>query len=367
MTMWIRVIALTLAVINALPAAAGPRIKDIGRFAGVRGNSLIGYGLVIGLNKTGDKRQTFFTQQSLINMLERFGLTLNNPSIRVENIAAVMVTADLPAFERTGSRIDVTVSSIGDATSLQGGVLLPTPLLGPDGAVYALGGGSLILGGYSAGNSTAAVTVNHPTVGRIPNGATVEREVVTGIPQNVETMELVLDRADFTNAKRVTDAINETFGQPIASALDSRSVRLLVPPDYRQRPVEFIAAVEAVSVDVDSRARVVINERTGTVIIGTEVTILPVSIAHGNLSIQINTQFEVSQPRPFGDGQTVVVPEQQVTAEEQRSNFVTLANGATVQDLIQALNALGVTPRDTIAIVEALKTAGALQAELEIM
>ena len=365
--MWIRVIALTLIALSALPGLAGPRIKDIGRFAGVRGNSLIGYGLVIGLNKTGDKRQTFFTQQSLVNMLERFGLTLNNPSIRVENIAAVMVTADLPAFERTGSRVDATVSSIGDATSLQGGVLLQTPLIGPDGNVYALANGSLILGGYSAGNSTAGVTVNHPTVGRIPNGATVEREVLTGLPQVSETMELVLDRADFTNARRVMDAINEAFGQSIATAMDSRSVRLQVPSDFRQRPVEFMATVEAVTVDVDTRARVVINERTGTVIIGSDVTISPVSIAHGNLSIQINTQFEVSQPRAFSDGQTVVVPEQQVTAEEQRSNFVTLANGATVQDLIQALNSLGVTPRDTIAIVEALKTAGALQADLEIM
>jgi flagellar P-ring protein precursor FlgI len=365
--MWIRIIALTLLVINALPAVAGPRIKDIGRFAGVRGNTLSGYGLVIGLNKTGDKRQTFFTQQSLLNMLEKFGMTVNNPSIRVENIAAVMVTADLPAFERMGSRVDVTVSSIGDATSLQGGVLMQTPLLGPDGNVYALAAGSLILGGYSAGNSTAGITVNHPTVGRIPNGATVEREVFTGLPQMAETMDLVLDRADFTNAKRVMEAINEAFGRAIATARDSRSVRLEVPPDFRQRPVEFMATVEAVSVDVDTRARVVINERTGTVIIGSEVSISPVSIAHGNLSIQINTQFEVSQPQPFATGQTVVVPEQQVTAEEQRSNFVTLSSGATVQDLIQALNALGVTPRDTIAIVEALKTAGALQADLEIM
>jgi flagellar P-ring protein precursor FlgI len=363
----VRTLTLIALLLTAMPATAAPRIKDIGRFAGVRGNALTGYGLVIGLNKTGDKRQTFFTQQSLVNMLERLGLTMNNPSMRVENIAAVIVTAELPAFERSGSRIDVTVSSIGDATSLQGGVLLQTPLLGPDGNVYALAGGSLILGGYAAGNSTAGVTVNHPTVGRVPNGAVVEREVLTGIPQNTETMELILDRADFTNARRVTDAINEAFGQSIASALDSRSVRLQVPQDFRTRPVEFIATVEAVTVDVDTRARVVINERTGTVIIGSDVTISPVSIAHGNLSIQINTQFEVSQPRAFSEGQTVVVPEQQVTAEEQRGNFVTLSPGATVQDLIQALNALGVTPRDTIAIVEALKTAGALQADLEIM
>jgi flagellar P-ring protein precursor FlgI len=261
----------------------------------------------------------------------------------------------------------VTVSSIGDAISLQGGVLLQTPLLGADGNVYAVANGSLILGGFSAGNAATSVTVNHPTVGRIPNGATVEREVRTDLPPSVETMELILDRADFTNVKRAAEALNTAFGEPVASALDGRSLRLQVPFGYRERPVEFIAAVEAVSVEIDSRARVVINERTGTVIIGSEVTISPVSIAHGNLSIQVNTQFEVSQPRPFGGGDTVVVPEQQITAEEQKSSFVTLAGGATVQDLVQALNALGVTPRDTIAIIEALKTAGALQAEVEIM
>ena len=365
--MLIRLITITLIVLNALPVSAATRIKDIGRFAGVRSNSLIGYGLVIGLNKTGDKRQTFFTQQSLVNMLERFGLTLNNPSIRVENIAAVMVTADLPAFERAGSRIDVTVSSIGDATSLQGGVLLQTPLLGEDGNVYAVGSGSLILGGFAAGGGTTSVTVNHPTVGRIPNGGTVEREVAGGIPDSVQIMELVLDKADFTNAKRTTEAVNMAFGQSIASARDGRTVKLQVPADYQQRPVDFIAAVEMVSVDFDTRARIVINERTGTVIIGSDVTISPVSIAHGNLSIRVQTQFQISQPQAFGQGNTVVVPEQSINADEQKSNFVTLNSGATVQELIQALNALGVTPRDTIAILEALKTAGSLQADLEIM
>jgi flagellar P-ring protein precursor FlgI len=361
------VVVAVLALSMAAPLAARSRIKDIGRFAGVRSNSLVGYGLVIGLNKTGDKRQTFFTQQSLVNMLERFGLTINNPSIKVENIAAVMVTASLPAFERMGSRIDVTVASIGDATSLQGGVLLQTPLLGPDGSVYAVADGPLVLGGYSAGSSATSVTVNHPTVGRIPNGGTVEREVFTGLPADTQAMDLILNYADFTNAKRVSDAVNDAFGEAVASPLDSRSVRLLLPQTYRTRPIDFIAMVEAVSVDVDARAKIVINERTGTVVIGNDVRISPVSIAHGNLSIQINTQFQVSQPRPFSEGQTVVVPEQQVTAEEQRSNFVTIGDGATVQDLIQALNGLGVTPRDTLAIIEALKSAGALQADLEIL
>ncbi len=346
---------------------AGSRIKDIAHFSGVRSNPLIGYGLVIGLNKTGDKRQTFFTQQTLINMLERFGLSVNNPAIRVENIAAVMVTTDLGAFEKPGSRIDVTVSSIGDATSLQGGILLQTPLIGTDGNVYALAQGALVLGGFSAGNATTGVTVNHPTVGRVPNGASVERVVVSGLPQTVESLELVLDHADFTTVKRATDALNNSFGRSIAIPEDGRSIRLAVPADYRQRPIEFMSAVEAVTVEVDSKAKVVVNERTGTVIIGSDVTIAPASIAHGNLSISIETQFSVSQPQPLGQGQTTVVPEQKVTAQEQKSNFVTLGQGATVEDLIRALNALGVTPRDTIAILEALKAAGALQAELEII
>jgi len=354
--------------VAASPAFAASRIKDIGHFSGVRSNPLIGYGLVIGLNKTGDKQQTFFTQQTLLNMLERFGLSVNNPGIRVQNIAAVMVTADLGAFEKPGSRIDVTVSSIGDATSLQGGILLQTPLIGPDSNVYAVAQGALVLGGFSAGNASTGVTVNHPTVGRVPNGANVERTVVGGFPQTIDTLELVLDHADFTTVKRATDALNTSFGRPIAIPVDGRSIRLAVPADYQQRPIEFMSAIEAVAVDVDSKAKVVVNERTGTVIIGSDVTISPVSISHGNLSISIETQFNVSQAQPLAQGgQTVVVPEQKVTAQEQKSNFVTLGRGATVDELIRALNALGVTPRDTIAILEALKTAGALQAELEII
>jgi flagellar P-ring protein precursor FlgI len=360
--------ALVLWLSSSASSFAASRIKDIGHFAGVRSNPLVGYGLVIGLNKTGDRRQTFFTQQTLLNMLERFGLTVNNPAIRVENIAAVIVTADLGAFEKPGSRIDVTVSSIGDATSLQGGILLQTPLGATDGNVYAVAQGALVLGGFAAGNAATGVTVNHPTVGRIPNGATVERVVLAGMPQTVETLELVLDRIDFTTVKRAAEALNVSFGRTIAIPIDGRSIRLVLPEEYRQRPIDFMSAVEAVAVDVDVKARIVVNERTGTVIIGSEVTIAPVSISHGNLSIAIETQFNVSQPEPFSQGgQTVVLPDQRVTAQEQKSNFVTLSRGATVDDLIRALNSLGVTPRDTIAILEALKAAGALQAELEII
>jgi len=364
--MWLRSIVIILVLLVPSPGAADSRLKDISHIDGVRGNSLIGYGLVIGLNKTGDRQQTFFTNQTLINMLERFGMTITNPSIRVENIAAVMVTADLPAFARSGSRIDLTVSSIGDAKSLQGGILLQTPLMGPDSTVYAMAQGPLVLGGFSAGDDTTGVTVNHPTVGRVPNGGMVERMVLTGMPEVVETLDLVLDRADFTNANRVTEALNATFGGGIARPLDGRSVRLTLPPEYQRRPIDFIAAVEAVSVEIDNRARVVVNERTGTVVIGSNVRIAPASIAHGNLSIQIETQLDVSQPQSFSQGQTTVVPQQQVTTQEDQSGFVTLA-GSTVEDLIGVLNAMGVTPRDTIAILEVLKAAGALQAELEII
>jgi len=352
----------------SVPAFAQARIKDIGHISGVRGNSLLGYGLVIGLNKTGDKKQTAFPQQTLVNMLSQLGLTLNgNSNIRVENIAGVIVTGTLPAFARSGSRMDVTVSSIGDATSLQGGILLRTPLIGPNGQTYAIAEGPLVLGGYSAGNAATGITVNHPTVGRIPNGGTVEVSLTTAAPQSVESLDLILDQMDFTNVGRVVSAINESFGGPIASALDGVSVRMAVPPDYRNKWVEFISVVENIGVHVDTKAKVVVNERTGTVVIGSDVTIAPVSIAHGSLSIQIETQFDVSQPLPYSRGQTTVVPQQSVRADEQKSNFVTLSKESTVDDLIRALNALGVTPRDTIAILEAIKAAGALQAELEVL
>jgi flagellar P-ring protein FlgI len=358
--------ALVLIIALSTPGHAQTRIKDIAHISGVRANSLVGYGLVIGLNKTGDKKQTLFPQQTLVNMLEQFGLTLN-ANIRVENIAGVIVTADLPAFARPGSPIDVTVSSIGDATSLQGGVLLRTPLNGADGQTYALASGSLVLGGYSAGNAATGITVNHPTVGRIPNGGMVERAVTVGAPQVVETLDLILDQMDFTNVGRVVNALNASFGGPIASPVDGRSVRMLLPANYQRKWVDFVAVVENVNVLVDTKAKIVVDERTGTVVIGGDVTLSPVSIAHGSLSIQIDTQFNVSQPMPYSLGQTTTVPQTSVRADEQQSNFVTLKQGATVDDLIRALNSLGVTPRDTIAILETIKAAGALQAELQIL
>jgi flagellar P-ring protein precursor FlgI len=368
MNMKKQLLALTLICSLSVPAFAQSRIKDIGHISGVRGNSLLGYGLVIGLNKTGDKKQTVFPQQTLINMLDQLGMTLNsNANIRVENIAAVIVTATLPAFARRGSQIDVTVSSIGDATSLQGGILLRTPLIGLDGQTYAVAEGALVLGGYTAGNASTGITVNHPTVGRIPNGGMVEQSITPVSPQTVESLDLILDQMDFTNAGRVVSAINGSFGGPIASALDGGSVRMAIPPDYQKNWVEFISVVENVTVQVDSKAKVVVNERTGTVVIGGDVTISPVSISHGSLSIQIETQFDVSQPLPYSRGQTTTVPQTTVRADEQKNNFVTINRGANVDDLIRALNALGVTPRDTIAILEAIKKAGALQAELEVI
>lgn len=266
---------------------------------------------MIGLNKTGDKKQTFFPTQTLINMLDQFGMKVD-PNAKVENIAAVIVTADLPAFERTGSQIDVTVSSVGDAASLQGGILLRTPLNGVDGQTYALAQGSLVLGGFSAGGGGNGTTVNHPTVGRIPGGGVVEKTVTVGLPQTVETLDLVLDQMDFTNVGRVVAAVNTSFGGPIASAMDGRSVRLTLPLSYQKKPVDFIATLENVMVQTDTKARVVVNERTGTVVIGADVTLSPVSIAHGNLNISVETQTQVSQPQPFSQGQTTAVPEVKV-------------------------------------------------------
>ncbi len=363
------VVLVALFAVSPLFGQGGSRIKDIAEFEGVRQNTLTGYGLVIGLNNTGDRNQTYFTAQSLTNMLERAGITVDQ-AIRVRNVAAVMVTAFLPAFARSGSTIDVTVSSIGDASSLQGGVLLQTPLVAQNNEIYAVAQGSLVLGGFSAGNATTGVTVNHPTTARIPNGAIVEREVVVGVPETIEFTGIVLHEADFTNSSRVSRAVNEYFGAEIARSIDARTIRVGVPAGYQTRPIEFFAELESIPIEMDLRARVAVNERTGSVSIGRDVRIAPVSISHGNLTIQIDTDFQVSQPQAFSDGETVVVPDQAVTVEEQLGNFVTIdggSEGATVDDLIAALNALGVTPRDTVAILQLLAAHGALRAELEVL
>jgi flagellar P-ring protein precursor FlgI len=343
------------------------RIKDVARLQGVRDNQLIGYGLVVGLNKTGDRRQTIFSTQSLINMLQRMGVTVTSNDIRVENIAAVVVTATLSPFVRGGSRIDCTVSSIGDARSLQGGILLQTPLTAANGEVYAVAQGPVAIGGYAAGTSQQnSVQVNHPTSGRIPNGAIVEREVPTQLAQQAN-LELVLNDSDFTTASRVAQVINQTLGSGAALSQDGRNIVVRIPDDYKMRLVDLVAQIENLQIETDRLAKVVLNERTGTVVIGRDVRISAVAITQGSLTIQIGTNFNVSQPNPFAPGQTVVTPEQNVSASETRKNLVSLRDGANVEDLVTALNGLGVTPKEMVAIFQALKAAGALQAELELI
>ena len=351
----------------SIPLQAANRVKDIAQVQGVRDNQLVGYGLVVGLNKTGDRRQTIFSTQTLLNMLERMGITVASKDIRVENIAAVMVTGELSPFARAGTRIDCTVSSIGDARSLQGGMLVQTPMKAANGLVYAVAQGPVTIGGFTAGNAFSGVQVNHPTVGRIPSGAIVEKEVSIDLLHK-DYLDLVLNENDFTTTNRLETGINQKLGGSLAKSLDGRTVRVQVPQEYKGKLIDLIAQIENVEIQTDHKAKVVLNERTGTVVIGKDVRISAVAITQGNLSMEIGTNFNVSQPAPFSKvGETVVVPEQTVRAEEKKSNLVMLHDGATVEDLVRALNSLGVTPKDMVAIFQAIKAAGALEAELEII
>ncbi len=358
---------LLISAMAAPKASGASRIKDIAYFEGVRDNQLFGYGLVVGLNGTGDSRQTFFSTQTLANMLERSGITITPEQIRVKNIAAVMVTAVLPPFIRSGSTVDVTVSSIGDAQSLQGGVLIMTPLKAANNEVYVTAQGQLALGGFSASAGANKVQTNHPTVGRIPSGGLVEREAAVDFTGRSE-LTLVLHDSDFTSASRAVRVINETVGSPVAKAVDGRTIAIKVPQDFSQRVVEFMSMVENAQMEVDVPARVVLNEKTGTVVLGKEVKIASVSIIHGSLSLQVGTTLAVSQPPPLSQqGTTTVVPQTTVAVQEDKGHAVTLKEGASVEEVVRALNSIGASPRDVIAILQAIKAAGALQAELEII
>ncbi|MFZ1986931.1 MAG: flagellar basal body P-ring protein FlgI, partial [Desulfatitalea sp.] len=342
------------------------RIKDIANLKGVRANQLVGYGLVVGLDGTGDGKKATFTVQSMVSMLEKMGITVNTDDIKVKNVAAVMVTAELPPFARAGARIDALVSSIGDAQNLQGGTLLMTPLKGADGSVYAVAQGAVNTGGFAAEGAGGSVRKNFPTVGRLLEGATVEREINSDF--NTRTaLTLSLRRPDFTTATRVTDAINGLFYDPIAAATDSGTIQLQVPTAYTGNVVELVAMIEKLEVLPDNTARVVINERTGTVVMGEKVRIATIAIAHGNLSIVVKETPQVSQPKAFSEGQTVVTPDTELAVKEGENQLVLLPGGASIGDVVNALNALGVSPRDLIAIFQAIKAAGALQAELEVI
>lgn len=344
------------------------RLKDLGGWEGVRENQLIGYGLVVGLAGTGDKRQTVFSAQSLANMLERMGVTVSPTAIQVKNTAAVMVIATLQPYGQPGVRIDSHVAAIGDATNLQGGLLLMTPLKASDSQVYAVAQGAVVTGGFAAGRGGNSQMVNHPTAGRIPNGAIVEKAVPSPAPSS--RMRFQIRNPDFTTAARIVEAVNRKFSQggaAVARAENSALVTIDAPPKYSLRPVEFIAELESVAVEADRVARVVINERTGTIVLGKDVRIGPVAILHGALSVEIQTEFTVSQPAPLSQGNTTVAPQTRVTAKEEKAKSVSLKQGATVEDLVKALLAIGSTPRDIIAILQNLKAAGAIEAELEVM
>jgi flagellar P-ring protein precursor FlgI len=357
-------------VAGALAAAATPQqapIRDLATVAGVRDNQLVGYGLIVGLNGTGDRRQTMFSAQSLTNLLERMGVSVPPSAIRVSNTAAVLVTATLPPFAEPGMRIDVTVSAIGDATSLQGGTLILSSLRGPDGEVYALAQGPVVLGGYMATAAGSSKTLNHPTAGRIPNGAIVERRSPAAVAPG--QIQLQLRKADFTTASKIAEALNRQFspGSPIARAVNGGAVSVTVPPEFRTRETDFIARIENIQVESRTSNRVVINERTGTIVMGSDVVLSPATILHGALVVEIQTNFNVSQPQPFSQGQTQVVPEVSIKATEERPKPVTLSNGATVEQLAKALTSIGATARDIIAILQSLRAAGALDADLEVI
>ncbi len=360
---------LVALICSALAAdlRAASRLKDLVSIEGVRDNQLVGYGLVVGLNRTGDKQQTVFSTQSLAALLEKMGVAISATAIKVSNTAAVMVTATLPPFAQPGMKIDVTAAAMGDATNLQGGLLLMTSLRGANGQVYAVAQGPVVTGGFVAGRGGSSQTVNHPTVGRSPGGAIVERLAPSVEPG--ARVHLQLRNSDFATSSRIAEVINKQFSAqpPIAQAENAGLIGIDTPPAWKARMTEFIAAIEELRVEVDAPAKIVVNERTGTIVMGKEVRISPVAILHGNLSVEIQTTFAVSQPGPFSQGKTEVVPQQTVTAKDEPTKNIVLKQGATVDELIRALTAIGSSARDIIAILQNLRAAGALDAELEVI
>jgi flagellar P-ring protein precursor FlgI len=348
----------------ALSSPHRVRIREVTTVEGARENSLIGYGLVVGLRGTGDQKQTIFTNQMLANIMMRMGLQIAPTGITVKNVAAVFVTSSLPAFARAGTQMDVVVSSIGDAKSLDGGTLLLTALRGEDGQIYATAQGSLAIGGYSAGSGGVSKQLNHPTVGRIANGAVAERDVAPDL-HNLASLSLLLREADFANAQLIALRINVEFGRPIATASDSRRIQIA---SAGQDIPAMLARIQSLPVEISSPTRVVVNEKTGTIVMGRDARLGAVSILQGSLSIDISTVFEVSQPNSFSKtGETTVVPQTTVNAASAPTKRIELNEGATVEQLVNGLQAIGASARDVVSILQALKAAGALQAELEIL
>jgi flagellar P-ring protein FlgI len=362
------VIAALVAVLtSAVPAGAGSRIKDLVNIEGVRENQLIGYGLVVGLNRTGDFLNNIpFTKQSLQAMLERLGVNIRGQTINTGNVAAVMVTANLPAFGTQGTPIDVTVSALGDAKSLQGGTLLVTPLLGADGNVYAVAQGSIAISGFQAEGEAAKIVRGVPTVGRITNGAIIEREIDFQL-NRLSTLKLALHNPDFTTAKRIAAAINDFIGAPTAEPLDPSSVQIGIPAKYQGNVIALLTEIEQLQVVPDLGARIIIDERSGVIVMGREVRVSTVAVAQGNLTVTISETPQVSQPAPLARGQTRVVPRSRVGVQEDGKKLAMVSEGVSLQQVVDGLNALGIGPRDLIAILQAIKAAGAIQAEIETM
>jgi len=341
-------------------------LRDITQIEGVRDNQLIGYGLVIGLNRTGDTQQTYFTVQTLANSLSRMGVQISPSTVVVKNVAAVIVTATLPPFSRPGTKLDVSVSSVGDAKSLAGGVLLMTPLRAPNGQVYAMAQGSLLLGGYAEGTNGSSKTVNHVTVGRIAEGAVVERDAAVDL-SHFKTVSLLLQNPDFTAARDVAEVINKEFGRTVATTLESRRIDVDVAASGVSSVPLLISRVQNLSIPFHSPAKVIVNERTGTVVMGGDVRLSPVSVIHGSLTIDVRTSHTVVQPAPFTNGKTEVVTETTLAVKDQPAQSIQLEEGANVDKLIRGLHDIGATSRDVISILQAIKAAGGLQADLEVI
>ena len=357
-------VVLTCAVSTA---TATSRIKDLASIEGIRQNQLIGYGLVVGLNGTGDTlNNTPFTRQSLQGMLERLGVNIRGQQIRTGNVAAVMVTANLPPFATQGTRIDVTASAMGDSKSLLGGTLLVTPLLGADGNVYAVAQGALVIGGFQAEGEAAKVTRGVPTVGLLSNGAIIEREIDFSLA-TLGHLRLALRNPDFTTAKRIAIAINDYIGSPVAEPLDPSTVQLTLPKKFPQNLVAMLTEIEQLQVEPDQAAKIVIDAADGVIVIGRDVRVSTVAVAQGNLTVTISESPQVSQPAPFSRGRTVVVPRTNVGVVEEGKKLAVVKEGVSLQQIVDGLNALGIGPRDLISILQAIKAAGAIQADIEVM
>ena len=360
-------VALLALQLNVSPAGATSRIKDLANIEGVRQNQLVGYGLVVGLAGTGDTLNNIpFTKQSLQAMLERMGVNIRGATIRTGNVAAVMVTGNLPPFGTQGTRMDVTVSALGDAKNLQGGTLLVTPLLGADGNVYAVAQGSLTINGFQAEGAAASITRGVPTVGRIANGAIIEREIEFAL-NRLPNVRLALRNADFTTAKRVASAVNDFLGTKTAEPLDPSTVQLTIPPEFKGNVVALLTEIEQLQVEPDQGAKIIIDERSGIIVMGRDVRVATVAVAQGNLTVSISESPQVSQPNPLSRGRTVVTPRSSIGVTEEGKKFAVVKDGVSLQQLVDGLNGLGIGPRDLIGILQAIKAAGAIEADIEVM